>query len=90
MTQFTEEEQREAEEIRMRQLAEINADPGSREALEAQHGTVYDTQQLVEHFDVLGFLAPYIVCVRKSDGVQGSMQFQHHPRFYFNFEPDSQ
>lgn len=32
------------EAIRRQQVAEINAEPGSREALEAQHGQVWDTQ----------------------------------------------
>jgi hypothetical protein len=25
---------------------------------------------------------------RKSDGVKGSLEFQHNPRFYFNFKSD--
>ena len=36
----------ETESIRRLQLVEINAQPGSREALEAEHGQVWDTQQL--------------------------------------------
>jgi hypothetical protein len=75
------------EEIRKRMLAEINAAPGSREYLEAQHGQVWDTSQLSEDFDVLGFMAPIVVVRRKSDGVKGSLFFQHNPRFYFGFEP---
>ena len=46
------------ETIRKELLAEINAQPGSREALEAQHGQVWDTNQLREDFEVLGFGAP--------------------------------
>jgi hypothetical protein len=34
------------EAIRRQQLAEINAEPGSREALEAQYGQVWSTDQL--------------------------------------------
>jgi hypothetical protein len=29
-----------------------------------------------------------VVVKRKSDGVVGSLEFQHHPRFYFNFAED--
>jgi len=36
-------------------------------------------------FHVLGFGAPYVVVQRKSDGCKGSLEFQHAPRFYFNF-----
>ena len=76
------------EAIRRQQVAEINIDPGSREALEAKHGEVWDTQQLRDDFDVLGFLAPYIGVRRKSDGVKGSLTFQHDPRFYFDFKAE--
>jgi hypothetical protein len=77
----------ETEAIRRVQLAEINAEPGSREALEAEHGQVWDTKQLGEDFQVEGFLAPYVVVRRKSDGQRGSLMFQNNPRFYFSFEP---
>ena len=75
------------EPLRRQHLAEINAEPGSRVALEAQYREVYDTQQLREVFDVIGFAAPLVVVCRKSDGVKGSLEFLHDPRFYFNFQP---
>jgi hypothetical protein len=71
---------------RRQRLAEINAEPGSREALEAQYGKVWDTQQLAQDFEIVGFLAPYVVVRRKVDGVKGSLEFQNNPRFYFNFQ----
>ena len=77
----------ETESLRRLQLAEINAQPGSREALEAEHGQVWDTQQLGQDFTVEGFLAPYVIVRRKADGQRGSLLFQHHRRFYFSFEP---
>lgn len=77
----------ETESARRSLVAEINSASGSREYLEAQHGQVWDTNQLQEDFDVLGFMAPIIAVRRKSDGVKGSLFFQHGPRFYFNFQP---
>jgi hypothetical protein len=77
----------ETETIRRLQLAEINAQPSSREALEAEYGQVWDTQQLRQDFNIEGFLAPYVVVRRKSDGQRGSLMFQHQPRLYFGFEP---
>jgi hypothetical protein len=77
----------ETESLRRLQLAEINAEPGSREALESEHGQVWDTQQLRQDFNVEGFMAPYVVVRRKSDGQRGSLMFQNQPRFYFSFEP---
>ena len=75
------------EDIRKQMLAEINASPGSREYLEHKHGQVWDTGQLSEDFEVLGFMAPLVVVRRKSDGQKGSLCFQGSPRFYFGFEP---
>ena len=77
----------ETEDIRRQMLTEINAVPGSREYLEAKHGQVWDTQQLSDDFEVLGFMAPVVVVRRKSDGQKGSLFFQHNPRFYYGFEP---
>lgn len=76
------------EAVRKELLAEINAEPGSREALEAEHGQVWDTNQLREDFEVLGFMAPVVVVRRKSDGRKGSLLFQHSPRLYFGFSAD--
>ena len=75
----------QTETIRRTMIAEINHEPGSREALESQHGQVWDTDQLREQFDVIGFMAPIVVAIRKSDGIKGSLMFQHSPRFYFGF-----
>lgn len=75
------------EHARRHRLIEINAQSGSREALEAKHGQVWDTRELSADFDVLGFLAPLVVVCRRADGQKGSLEFQHDPRFYFNFDP---
>lgn len=75
------------ESARRQRLIEINAQAGSREALEAEHGQVWDTNELSWDFEPIGFLAPFIVVRRKSDNVKGSLEFQHHPRFYFGFRP---
>ena len=74
------------ETIRRERVVEINLQPGSREALEAQYGQVWNTDQLSEDFEVLGFMAPLVVVRRKSDGRKGSLEFQHSPRIYFNYQ----
>lgn len=76
------------ESICLAQLAEINAAPRSREALETKYGQVWNTEELARDFEVLGFLAPYVVVRRKADGQVGSLAFQHDPRLYFTFAPD--
>lgn len=75
------------EAIRRQRLAEINLVPGSREALEAEHGKVWSTDELVEEFEVIGFLAPFVVARRRADGVKGSLEFQHAPRLYYGWKP---
>ena len=75
------------EDIRRQMLAEINAQPGSREYLEAKHGQVWDTSELSDDFDVIGFAAPLVVVRRKSDGQKGQPDVPGTPRFYFGFEP---
>jgi len=76
------------EDTRREMVCEINADTSSREVLEAEYGQVWDTTELSRDFDVTGFMAPYVVVRRKTDGVVGSLMFRHSPRFYFSFTPD--
>ena len=45
------------EAIRRQMVAQINAVEGSREYLESKYGQVWDTSELQEDFEVLGFLA---------------------------------
>jgi len=75
-------------ETRKRMVAEINSNPSDREILEKRYGknNVWNTSELTRDFKVVGFAAPFAVVVRKSDGVEGSVKFQHRPRFYFNFQ----
>lgn len=82
------------EEVRRNRLAELSGAVESqnptteRQRLEARHGQVWDTPELSNDFEVIGFMAPYVVARRKSDGRKGSLEFQHMPRFYFNFALD--
>ena len=81
----------ETEGIRRLQTAVINDAVESnneiteRQRLEKEYGQVWNTKELSADFEVLGFMAPYVVVKRNSDGAKGAMQFQHLPRFYFNF-----
>ncbi len=76
------------EQFRRAEVARINGNPSEREALEATHGQIWSTDELTTDFEALSFLAPYIVVKRVSDGIKGTLEFQHSPRFYYNFQPE--
>ena len=84
----------ETEDLRRKRMAVVNDAVESqdrmaeRKRLEVQHGQVWDAAQLSHDFEVLGFMAPYVVVRRKSDGRKGNLEFQHTTRFYFNFVAD--
>lgn len=78
----------ETEELRRLRQAQLNAEASDRQHLEARHGKVWNTDELTREYDVIGFGAPLVVVRRKSDGAVGSMEFQHYPRFYFNWVED--
>lgn len=69
--------------------ATLNSEAGERAELEAKYGQVWNTEELGRDFIVKGFMAPYVVVERKHDGKVGSLEFQHRPRFYFNFQEDT-
>lgn len=72
-------------EARRSQLKHL---PPDRRFIEMLYGRVWDTEELEKEFTVLGFLAPYVVVVRKSDNVLGSLEYIDRPRLYFNWKED--
>lgn len=70
------------------QQHELNSNATERDLLEAKYGKVWNTQELQQDFEVLQFMAPYVV-VKRKDGKMGSLQFQHMPRYYFNWCEDT-
>lgn len=71
------------EEVRRALIAE--GQPERAAASATKHWT---TSELGEEFTVLAFAAPFVLVMRKSDNVKGTLQFTHSPRLYFNFEAD--
>lgn len=74
-------------------VAEINSQVESddkateRARLEGIYGVgnVWDTGELSSKFEVIGFMAPFCAVKEKATGNKGAVQFQHSPRFYFDF-----
>jgi len=56
-----------------------------RQELESKYGQVWNTDELRRDFEVTGFCYGMVVVKRKSDGVVGSLDFTHLPRFYYSF-----
>lgn len=77
----------ETETIRREMVQTINSAAKTREELEQLHGQVWNTDELQQDFEVLGFMAPLVVVQRRSDNCKGSLYFQHSPRIYFDFTP---
>lgn len=75
------------ETLRRKMVGAINSSPRTREELNTVFGpdNVWDTDELSASFFVLGFRAPFAIVQRMSDGKHGTVMFQHHPRFYFDF-----
>jgi hypothetical protein len=84
------ENYRRAEVNRINSAVEGSNEATERARLEAKYGkeNVFDTAQVREQFEVISFAAPYCLVRRKSDGKKGDLEFQHSPRFYFNFMVD--
>ena len=80
----------ETEHARRARQAELNTNAFEQRAeAEARFGEVWTTAELARDFRVLGFAAPFVVVERISDGQRGSLEFQHSPRFFFNWQPDA-
>jgi hypothetical protein len=48
----------------------------------------WTTEEMSRDFSVQSFMAPFVFVTRRADGVRGTLEFTHSPRFYFNFRPD--
>lgn len=58
-----------------------------RVELEARYGTVWNTSEVQEAFEITGFLAPQCAATHLETGIKGRLSFTHSPRFYFAFVP---
>lgn len=56
--------------------------------MDTEEGQIWTTDQLREDFEVLAFLAPWVMVKRRSDGAKGTLEFIHRPRVYFDWSPE--
>ena len=82
----------QTEPIRRQMVQEINSQVQSnsedieRERLTKIYNEVWNTKEVQEDFEIISFMAPFVVATRKADNKKGALQFQDRPRFYFNFK----
>lgn len=69
-------------------LIDVGHPEAARKQAERKGEQTWTTEEMTRDFEVRGFMAPYVVVKRRSDGVVGSLEFTHSPRVYFHFEPD--
>lgn len=51
----------------------------------AEENRKWTTDEVREEFEVISFMAPLVFVTRKSDGVEGTLTFDHSPRIYYDF-----
>ena len=78
----------ETESYRRARQFELNTEAGSRTELETRDGTIWNTEEVRIRWEVIGFLAPFVIVRERATGQKGSLEFQHSPRLYFNFRAD--
>ena len=80
--------ERQALRDALKDLADTATEAEFRAAVEAAYGQCWSTDQFTEDFEMLEFMAPWVLVRRKSDGVRGTLKFWHRPRLYFFFEEE--
>ena len=60
--------------------------------LAANTGQTWTTDEMRAEFEVTGFMAPYVVVIRRSDGAKGTLEFtggfgSSGERVYFGWSP---
>jgi len=45
-------------------------------------------EEMLNEYEVLGFAYGYVLVKRLSDGVRGTLEFDHSPRIYRNFQEE--
>lgn len=77
------------ENIRRKMVAEINSEGHNRAELESRFGLVWSTDELEHTFEILGFMAPFVMVRNRASGKKGTLLFAHSPRFYYSFTEET-
>ncbi len=61
----------------------------NKEELEQIYGEVLSTSEATQKYEFSAFCAPFVEVQRREDKQNGTIEFQHSPRFYFKFVEDN-
>ena len=75
-------------ETRDEQMRREMIETGQPERDLAEATQRWSSHRMAAEFTVISFAAPFVMVRRKSDGMLGTLEFTHLPRWYFNFVPD--
>jgi hypothetical protein len=78
----------ETERLRRARAAQLNMSL-PKETLEAFYGKVWTTEELKAEWIIVAFVAPLVLVKSRADESLGSFEFQHEPRYYFNYQKDT-
>ena len=61
--------------------------PDVYQAIQEEEGECWTTEEVVEEFEIIGFLAPFCTAKRRETGEKGTLLFVHRPRVYYGWRP---
>lgn len=67
---------------------QINGAPKNRAELEETEERVWDSDEVRDDFDIVGFKAPFAMAIHIDTNTSGTLLFQDNPRYYFGWNPD--
>lgn len=61
----------------------------NKDELELLYDEVLSTSEATLKYEFIAFCAPFVEVRRRADKRNGTLEFQHSPRFYFKFIEDN-
>jgi len=89
MNDPTEGVRREAIAMQQAAVKAVNNDEEVVRRIREKYSDACNTHEFQKQYEAIGFMAPLVVVIRRSDGVKGSMEFLHDPRIYYRFVEES-
>ncbi len=59
--------------------------PDVHQVIQDADGECWTTDEVQDEFEILGFMAPFCVAIRRETKEKGALAFVHAPRLYFSW-----